>query len=135
MTPFRLTLPLLALLLVAGCDFQAASSPPDAEAPRSKIEGLALSPGELVLHLAGEGEGSDVFPSRGTLRAAPFPATATASLVWRSTDPAVATVNAAGMVSAVATGTTEIKALVDGGPAATASITVLDRGKANITLH
>ncbi|MBO9541403.1 Ig-like domain-containing protein [bacterium] len=135
MTLFRLSSTLLALLLVAGCDFNTTNSPPGGEPPVSKVAALALSPGDLVLHLAGEGAGTDVFPSRGQLQVALSPATATAHLTWSSADPAIATVDSAGMVVAVATGSTEIKALVGGGPFATASVTVLDRGQTNITLH
>lgn len=133
----RPILALACLLTASGCDaFLGSSSRPISGAnPTPTAETLTLSPSRLILALPGEGEGTDLLPSSQRLQAIITPAAASASITWRSGDTAIASVDGSGLVTAVGTGTTEVKAGIEAGPFATASIIVLDQGQANVTLR
>ncbi|MNY56134.1 Bacterial Ig-like domain (group 2) [compost metagenome] len=89
----------------------------------------------MTLSLPGEGEGLDLYASHERLTVAITPQAATASLEWATKDQTIASVDGTGLVTAVGTGTTEVSTRLDATRFATASITVQDRGQANVTLR
>lgn len=89
-----------------------------AEQPSTPVTGIAVSPSVLLFHSASSPQGllaSTVTPTDATDR----------SVVWSSSDPSVAAVDAAGRVTAVADGTAVITATtVDGGFTSSSNVTV-----------
>ncbi|HEY9899922.1 MAG TPA: Ig-like domain-containing protein [Pantanalinema sp.] len=126
---------LCTLSLLAGCDMLGPRAPGDTQSAPLALEALALSPQSLTLSLPGEGEGQDLFAARQRLAVVLTPQDATASLAWASSHPEIASVDGTGLVTAAGTGTTEVSVRIDAERFATASVTVLDRGQANVTLH
>ncbi len=106
---------------VAGKTGTAAISVVEGEAPDDPIVAVTVSPSATTLTT---GQGADLEATAWTASGASVPSTA---FVWTSTDPEVASVNGAGRVTALSTGTTTIRA-VGGGHEGSAQVSVQDSG-------
>ena len=127
----RSGLPSFALLLsaaVAACGGGAdGTTPPPAPPAAPTTASVTVTPGTATLEIAGTvALTAEPRTAAGVLRT-------DRSVAWTSATPAVATVSSAGLVTAVAPGTTAVSATVDG-VTGSANITVRPRPVATVTL-
>ncbi|HRP08928.1 MAG TPA: Ig-like domain-containing protein, partial [Gemmatimonadales bacterium] len=118
----RRTLPLLVLLAACGTTDPAEPTPappPPPPPPPVAVVSVEITPGQAELHPGG----SVQFSARGL--DAQGAVVQGRQVAWSSTSATVATVSNTGLVTAVAEGSTTIKATIDG-KSASRSITVVD---------
>lgn len=127
-------------VLVAGCDALrlfpgsgAAPTPTPMPSSSSPDPGrLVMSPDELVLNVPSDQPCPCPFESTGSFSVSGLASNQTSA--WQVLDTSVAAINGSGIVSAVSTGSTEVR-LMEGNRMATASIRVLDQGRAAVVVR
>ncbi|GEM_PF-2372292 len=131
----------VAMFSSPGCDLVGVTEhdSPHIEGPSQ----LRLSSDRVTLYLAADGGNEDHFPSSRSLSARVLDAADNAleekagEVQWLSSDEAIAVVNASGLVRTVATGSVTLTAssVLKPSVRATASVTVLDAGHANVVVR
>lgn len=123
--PFPLLLPMgLASSLVLGC---TSAPQPSAPTVASLSLGLEVAPSRMSLNVPGDGSTPDLYAATGSFAASGV--TAGKPVRWSIGDAAIATIGVQGVVTALATGDTVVKAsLADSAVQATAALKVVDRG-------
>lgn len=138
-----LVLGLVLPLCLTGCDRFLAGliaspakspAPPVSPAPSSEPRSFHLTPDSLVLNVLSDEPCPCPYEATGSLTL--DPAAAGQTLSWSVGNVEVATVSSAGLVTALATGTTIVTVESAGWLPATASVEVVDRGgRAAVTLE
>lgn len=123
---------LLLTVMLSGCpqgNTPASSFSPDpVESPStSSADPPGLSPAALVLNVPPGAAGQIAFEASASMSLTGAEGLAD-RLSWAVRNSAIATISASGLVTALATGSTEVILSLDGTPVATAALQVVDRG-------